>query len=85
MALSFPGMRIWDKFQKSQTSLVTWMIVAILLWGGEVRAANFYYDFLWSAEDNQYLIDDMLSQISFFTKTTTTFLQKLPVLIQILL
>ena len=61
MALSFPGMCIWDKFQKSQTSLVTWMIVVILLWGGEVRAANFYYDFLWSAEDNQYLIDDMLS------------------------
>jgi len=61
MALLSAGMCVRDKIQNSYVPFVTWMIVAILFLGGEVRAANFYYDFLWSTDDNQYLIDNVAS------------------------
>ena len=61
MALLSAGMCVRDKILKSLTFFGASTIVAILLLVGEVRAANFHYDFLWSAEDNQYLIDNIIS------------------------
>ena len=61
MALSSAVMCVRDKIQMSCTSFCTWVIAVLLFWGGDARGANFYYDFLWSSDDNQYLIDDELA------------------------